>query len=182
MSRLLSVAFAVSALGLSAGLAVPAAAQSESEKVNQVIVYGDDPCPQSESGDIVICARKDEQERYRIPEDLRTTGSPQNIAWANKVSAYETVGAFGVMSCSPVGSGGASGCQQQLIDAAYAEKRGDSSVRFGELIQKEREKRLATIDEKAAADQARVEEAEKAYIERQEREAAAAAGNQASGN
>ena len=98
---------ALVAIGLSAG-AAPALAQddSEGEKVNQLIVYGDDPCPASASGEITVCARKPEGERYRIPEPLRGIDSPKSEAWSNKVEAYETVGAFGTLSCSPIGPGG----------------------------------------------------------------------------
>ena len=66
------------------------------EKVNQLIVYGDDPCPQSRADEITVCARKDEFERFRIPAPLRESGtSPKNEAWNNKVLAYETVGDVG---------------------------------------------------------------------------------------
>lgn len=146
----------------------PASAQDNGgERVNQLIIYGDDPCPVSTGNEITVCARKGEAERYRIPEPLRGSESPQNDAWNNRVMAYETVGAFGTMSCSPVGAGGATGCTQKLIQQAYAEKGADPSVRFGELIAAEREKRLSTIDADAAATQARVEQAEREYQERE---------------
>lgn len=164
-------------LGALAGTAAPALAQAtggDDEKVNQLIVYGDDPCPSSEAGEITVCARKPEEERYRIPEPLRGIDSPQSEAWVNKVMAYETVGKTGIQSCSPVGPAGATGCTQRLIDQAYAEKENASDVRFGELIDKERQKRLATIDAEAAEQQARVEEAEKAYFEQQQRQQAKA--------
>lgn len=148
-------------------LSAPAAAQDAGEKVNQLIIYGDDPCPQSSGDEITVCARKDESERYRIPEPLRGTASPQNDAWNNKVLAYETVGAFGTKSCSPVGAGGYLGCTQKLIDNAYAEKREGSDVKFGQLIAEERAKRLATIDAEAAETQKRVEELERQYEDRQ---------------
>lgn len=174
MARLLSAAAALAAL--SSGLtlaAVPAAAQDEGgDRVNQVIVYGDDPCPASTEDEITVCARKPESERYRIPEPLRGVDSPRAEAWTNRVEAYETVGAFGTLSCSPVGPGGSLGCTQRLIDQAYAEKKSGTDVRFSELIAAEREKRLSTIDEEAAEQQRRVEEAEKAYLEQQKRQQA----------
>lgn len=151
-----------------------APADSGSEKVNQLIIYGDDSCPPSTDAELVICVRKDEQERFRIPEPLRGIGQPQSEAWANKVQAYETVGAFGINSCSPVGAGGSLGCTQRLIEQAKAERANGSGVRFGELIAEQREKRLSSIDEDAAAQQARVEEAEKAYFEQLKRQDAAA--------
>ena len=140
-----SLAFLSAALTL----AVPAAAQGVDEKVNQLIVYGDDPCPQSSDNEITVCARKDEGERYRIPETLRETFSPQNDAWNNRVLAYETVGAYGTMSCSPVGAGGMTGCVNRLIDTAYAEKKQDPNIRFSQLIAEERARRLASIDQDA---------------------------------
>ena len=155
--------------------AVPAAAQSPDEKVNLVIVYGEDACPQGKADEITVCARKEESERYRIPEPLRGSPSPSNDAWNSKVLAYETVGKTGTQSCSPVGAGGALGCTQQLINRAYAEKAQDPSIRFGELIQAEREKRLSTLDAEAAETQSRVEQAEREYEERQRREAEGAA-------
>lgn len=179
MTRLMTSAAAIAALGLGLTIgALPAAAQDQAaspggEKVNQLIIYGDDPCPQSSDAEITVCARKAESERYRIPEPLRGIDSPTSQAWTNKVQAYETVGAFGNMSCSPVGPGGASGCTQQLINRAYSERANGSEVRFGELISAEREKRLSTIDADAAAQQKRVEEAEKAYFEQQKRQQAA---------
>lgn len=174
MARLLTAAAALAAL--SAGLtfaAAPATAQEDDgDKVNQVIVFGDDPCPESSGNEITVCARKAEAERYRIPEPLRGVDAPKADAWTNRVEAYETVGAFGTMSCSPVGGGGSLGCTQKLIDQAYAEKANASDVKFSELIAAERAKRLSTIDADAAAQQKRVEAAEKAYLEQKERQQA----------
>lgn len=165
-------------------LAQDAPAADGNERVNQLIVYGDDPCPASaDPNEITVCARKDEGERYRIPENLRESSSPQNNAWTNKVLAYETVTRRGIMSCSPVGAGGELGCTQKLIKDAYDEKRNSSDVRFSELIAQERARRLSTIDAEAAETQSRVEEIEKQMEERRakEQEAAepppAAAGN-----
>lgn len=164
----LAIAFALSALPLAFAVAPAASAQDAGEKVNQLIVYGNDPCPASQGSEITVCARKSESERFRIPEPLRETGNLQkNEAWNNKVLAYETVGATGIRSCSPVGPGGSLGCTNKLIDNAYAEKRESSDVRFSALIQAEREKRLSTIDADAADTQGRVEQAEKDYEARQ---------------
>jgi len=148
-------------------LASPASAQSAEEKINQLIVYGDDPCPQSNENEITVCARKAETERYRIPENLRESITPQNRAWTDKVIAYETVGAAGTLSCSAVGPGGMTGCTGKMIDAAYAEKRADPNIRFTELIAAERARRLSTIDNDAAATQARVEAIEREYEAKQ---------------
>lgn len=153
------------ALASGFALAQPAAAQEGEERINQLIIYGDDVCPQSTDDQITVCARKDESERYRIPETLRESASPENDAWNNRVLAYETVGKGGTLSCSPTGAGGWTGCVSQMIDTAYAEKATDSSVRFSELIAEERARRLSTIDAQAAEQQEQVEEAERDYFE-----------------
>ena len=155
------------ALGAAAG---PALAQGGDERVNMVIVYGDDACPASTAEEITVCARKDESERYRIPEPLRFSDDPENIAWTQRVERYETVGDSGIMSCSPVGPGGITGCTQELIEAAYGERREGGDVRFGQLIAEARAERLSTIDEAAAAEQERVEAIEREYMERLEKE------------
>jgi hypothetical protein len=145
----------------------PALAQESPEaKVNQLIVFGEDSCPMSDDDTITVCARKPESERFRIPEELRESNSPQNEAWNNKVLAYERVMKTGTMSCSPTGAGGWTGCSGQLIDQAYAEKESAPELRFSELIAAERERRLATVDVEAAETQKRVEELEKQMEER----------------
>lgn len=166
---------AIALIPLAFALPQATSAQEAGEKVNQLIVYGDDSCPASKDDEITVCARKDESERFRIPAPLRESSGDlqKNEAWNNKVLAYETVGAFGTKSCSPVGPGGSLGCTQKLIDNAFAEKREASDVRFSDLIQAEREKRLATIDAEAAATQSRVEQAEKEYEARQRARSAA---------
>lgn len=159
-------------IGSAFAIGAPAAGQASPEpKVNQLIVYGDDKCPESTDDTITVCARKDEGERFRIPPNLRQSASPQNEAWNNKVLAYERVGRTGTLSCSPVGPGGWTGCAQRLIDQAYAEKQGSEDVRFGELIQAEREKRLSTIDAESAETQRRVEQLENEVEARQRAQA-----------
>ena len=151
------LAIVLSTVLLAALPAAPALAQdSGGDKVNQIIVYGNDPCPVSEA-DITVCARKAEQERYRIPAMFRGSESPQNEAWNEKVLAYETVGKTGTLSCTPVGPGGSTGCLAKMIDNAYKERGLAPDVKFAELIAAERAKRLSTIDQLSAEEQARVE-------------------------
>ncbi|MEO9461772.1 MAG: hypothetical protein ABJ242_03460 [Marinomonas sp.] len=169
-------AFTASALSLIAacGLAMPAAAQDAGgEKVNMVIAYGEDECPQPTGDEIVICEILVEAERFRIPSNLRTSDSLDNKSWAERVESLKFIGEFGTHSCSPTGSGALVGCTQKMIDAAYAEKRGSSNIRFAQLIAAAREERLSTIDVDAAEQQARVEKLENAYLERLERGRAA---------
>jgi hypothetical protein len=114
------------AAGLLAGIGLasaPAAAQDPGDAIAEIIVYGNDPCPRSTDDEVVVCARRPEAERYRIPEKLREGGSLQSrTAWAARARALEYVGRTGTQSCSPAGPGGHTGCLEQLIDAARAER------------------------------------------------------------
>jgi hypothetical protein len=124
----LTLAAASLALALPAVIApVPALAQSG--RISEIIVYGTDPCPRSTDDDVVICARKPEAERFRIPEKLREGGSYQSRqSWANRATAFETYGRTGINSCSPVGPAGFTGCTQQLINQAFKERREEAEA------------------------------------------------------
>lgn len=144
------------------------AGQPGDEKINQLIIYGDDKCPESTGDEIVVCARMGEADRYRIPSSLR--GDPndaRNQAMSERIKSYEYVGASGTMSCSPSGAGGFTGCGLKEIDKAYAEKAQDPGITFGRLIAAERSKRMAGIDAEAAEVEARVTEFEKGRAERE---------------
>lgn len=172
MKKILISAAALSGAGL---LAFPAQAQDQAgDRVNQLVIYGDDPCPQSSAEEIVVCARKDEGDRYRIPETLRSgsLGDAKNQAWSERVKSYEYVGASGTNSCSPTGAGGFTGCTQELLRQAYAEKGIDDTVNWGQLIEEERQKRLSRIDAESDAVEERLLEIE---AQREAREAAAEA-------
>ena len=126
MTRLIiTLAATASAAAGFAALPAPAAAQQSS--VAEIIVYGNDPCPRSTDDQVVVCARRPESERYRIPERLRQGGSLQSRqAWANRAIQFETYGRTGINSCSPVGPGGHTGCSQQLINQAFKERREEA--------------------------------------------------------
>ncbi len=159
--------FAASAAFAAALASLPAAAQDQGgDRVNQVIIFGEDECPQSEGDTITVCARLDESERYRIPPRLRRSGSPENESWTQRAQSLEAVGAFGPLSCTPVGTGAELGCTVQMIEQAYRERAEGTDVRMGELIATARGERLEGIDDEAAATQARVEELERAEFER----------------
>jgi hypothetical protein len=123
-----SILSAAALAGLALGLAaLPATGNAQAGKVSEIIVYGTDPCPRSTDDEVVVCARKPESERYRIPEALRQGGSLQSrTAWAERARQFETYGRTGTNTCSPVGPGGANGCAQQLINQACRE-RADAS-------------------------------------------------------
>ena len=119
----LPLTFGAAALGLAAIVAPAAPSLAQKSKVSEIIVYGTDPCPRSTDDEIVVCARKPETERYRIPERLRQGGSLQSRqSWAARAKTFETVGATGINSCSPVGPGGYTGCVNQIIKQAFQER------------------------------------------------------------
>ncbi len=141
----------------------PSGPQAGDEKINQLIIYGEDPCPQSNDDEIVVCARLAEGERFRIPKTLRDVeNKPVKEAWTNRVLAYEHVAASGTMSCSAIGAGGFTGCGLKDIDSAYAEKSQDIGLAFGRLIAAERNKRLSGIDAESELVEERVLDEERA--------------------
>ena len=129
IARPLLFGLAGASIGL-AGLAIapPAIAQA-SKGTSEIIVYGTDPCPRSTDDQVVVCARKPEGERYRIPERLRSGGSIQSRqSWASRAKSFETVGRTGINSCSAVGPGGSSGCLQRIINQARDERADDTAA------------------------------------------------------
>jgi hypothetical protein len=167
MIRSAPLVFAVAAFGVAA----PLAAQNEGgDRVNMVIAYSEDECPEAADGEIVICEILVEAERYRIPSNLRASDSPDNTSWARRVESIRYIGEFGIMSCDPAGAGGITGCTQQFINNAYADRAESENVRFSQLIEQARADRLSTIDQDAAAEQERVEAIEREYLQRLERE------------
>ena len=162
----------VAALALMLSAQAPAqnapATQQGDEKINQLIIYGNDTCPESKGDEIVVCARMGEADRYRIPSSLRDDpNDSRNQAMSERIKSYEYVGASGTMSCSASGAGGFTGCGLKEIDRAYAEKAQDPGIVFGRLIAAERAKRMAGIDAEAAEVEARVAEFEKGRAERE---------------
>ena len=123
MTRLiLSLAATAAVAGGFALVSAPAAAQQGN--VAEIVVYGTDPCPRSTDDQVVVCARRPEAERYRIPEKLRQNGTrQQNESWASRSKVLETVGDTGTNSCSPVGPGGHTGCEIQVIKEARQQRR-----------------------------------------------------------
>lgn len=102
--------------------AVPAGAQNAPQN-GVLVIYGKDKCPTNVNGDeIVVCQRMDEQERFRIPKQLRELQvTPQNESWAMRQESALDAGGTGIGSCSTVGPGGGIGCTQNEIGAAKRE-------------------------------------------------------------
>jgi hypothetical protein len=98
-------------------MSTPVMAQIANERI--LTIFGDDKCPTD-----TICVRAPENERYRIPKNLRDSGviAPQNQAWGARAEATLSAGAkTGIGSCSANGPAGWTGCWAQQMRAARAE-------------------------------------------------------------
>jgi len=135
-----------------------AGAKAEAVKVNQLIVYGNDPCPQSTADQITVCGRRPEADRYRIPRDLRDTPrAAERESFTNKVERLEIATRTGIGSCSPVGPGGGAGCLAKIIGESR-EEWAKSDVDWVRLIEQARQERLGRVD----AESEEIERAEQA--------------------
>ena len=124
-------------LPLLAALAVtaPAPAQeslaqssSPPQRTSVLYTYGDEPCPEAQEGEIVVCAQQPETERYRVPkelrEELKDDASVGGGSWASAVESYENVArATRPNSCSPVGSYGFTGCAAAALRQWFEARR-----------------------------------------------------------
>jgi hypothetical protein len=123
-------------------------------KVNQLIVYGDDPCPESTNDQINVCARLEDKERFRIPTNLRDNpNDPVNQAWGARAVELQYVGRSGIGSCSTTGPGGMIGCYNDLVRQARAERAAAPGVNWERLIEEARQERLSKIDQQAKDDE-----------------------------
>jgi len=108
--------------------AAPALAQDEpapsSTRESQIEVYGQDACPQSTDDEIVVCHRRPEEERYRIPAPLRHSTQRAEQGWGARAETMDEVSRQVLPnSCSVVGSYGQTGCQQAFIRQWYDSRR-----------------------------------------------------------
>lgn len=117
-------------------VAAPAFAQSEIKgapaadgsrpRERFVTVFGTDACPKSTNDEIIVCSRRPDEERYRIPANVRSATStrPGNSGKGRQALLGSGAGGVGggVGSCSPIGPGGGTGCNQAMQDKYREEK------------------------------------------------------------
>ncbi len=105
------------------------------QRVRSITLTGDQACPKSQGNEIVVCSRNDEP--YRIPKGLRDTGpvAVPNQSWVNRAAEIDQTSrvAGGLPNtCSPVGTGGQTGCSvlaaKQWAAEKRAQRRADESV------------------------------------------------------
>lgn len=120
----LAAAFATLAvLAPTASADAQSRADRQRESVRQVIVYGNDPCPRG-TGEIIVCARRPESERYRVPQDVVDPEAPAARSNLDRDQEARELSASGIGSCSPDGPGGASGCLLREIDRSRVGRDG----------------------------------------------------------
>jgi hypothetical protein len=164
---LAALAAASPALAQQPGVAVPGAAAvagPDDVRVNQLIIYGTDACPQSQDpNEVTVCARLPEDDRFRLPPNLRQNpNDPASQAWAGRATELSYVGRTGAQSCSTVGGGGFTGCFDQMARQAVAERRNNDNVNWARMIEEARQARLSRIDAQAAEEEAAVVAEERA--------------------
>jgi hypothetical protein len=146
----LTAAVSLPALAQQPGVPVPGAeAATPDERVNQLIVYGNDPCPQSQDpNEITVCARLPEDDRYRVPPNLRENpNDPASQSWTGRATELSYVGRTGTESCSTVGGGGFTGCFNQIVSQARAERRAAGDVNWTRMVEEARAEREARLRE-----------------------------------
>src|SRR3546814_4531529 len=87
------IAIVVAGVGLAAA-ATPAAAQNAAQN-GVLVIYGDQKCPTDSNGsEIVVCKRRNADEQFRIPKELRELKiTPENESWVkNNEAVLETGG------------------------------------------------------------------------------------------
>ena len=117
-------------------IAAPAlgAAQEPPQRIRNLQVAKGQPCPRAEPGEVVVCSTLEEP--YRIPSELRDDQpiAPAAGSWVNRAADIDQTSkvAGGLPdTCSPVGTGGQTGCFQaqarQWAADRRAARRGDGS-------------------------------------------------------
>jgi len=119
---------------LSLALALPSAALAFDPPSRQstLVVFGSDPCPATgPDNEVVVCARRPEEDRYRIPRRIRER-QPTETSWASRVEGLENESRVGrPNSCSVVGSNGFTGCTAAMVRQWYAERRARRAEEAG---------------------------------------------------
>jgi hypothetical protein len=117
-------------------MAIPAAALAQGEpsgapqRIRSVTILRGQPCPPAVGDEVVVCTTIIEP--YRIPSALRRSEpSASNQSWVNRTATMDRIGrAAGGLpdTCSPVGTGGQSGCALSWNNAYAAQRRADANA------------------------------------------------------
>ncbi len=108
------------------------ATADDPERWSILVTFGDDICPESTDSEIIVCARQPEEERYRIPKDIREKEKEEEaqyaMSWTAQFQNHEDEARLGrPNSCSVAGTNGFTGCQAAALRQWFAERNLDSS-------------------------------------------------------
>lgn len=100
------------------------------ERIRSVTLANGQKCPESTASEVVVCTTIPEP--YRIPKQLRDSGPipAARQSWTNKAAELDQIGrvAGGLPdTCSPVGTGGQTGCALQANQEWAAERRAKAA-------------------------------------------------------
>ncbi len=100
------------------------------ERIRSVTLANGQKCPESTPTDIVVCSTIPEP--YRIPKALRDSDPipTSRQSWTNTAASLDHIGrvAGGLPdTCSPVGTGGQSGCALQANQEWAADRRAKAA-------------------------------------------------------
>jgi hypothetical protein len=119
MRRLLVIALLASAGPAFAQGAAPANKPTayETYRSRTVTVYGNDACPKPlDPEEIVVCARRPEEERYRFKQLDDDFGARVEEGGTDRtLGAMDASNAGGPGSCSTVGPNGSAGCSLKFV-------------------------------------------------------------------
>ncbi len=106
----------------------PAPADTSLPRQKLVTVFGTDACPkQTDPDEVIICVRKPDEDRFRIPPQVRTDVKPDGAFEGSNRKALlgdDSGGAGGgIGSCSAVGPGGGTGCNQAMQNNYRADRK-----------------------------------------------------------
>ena len=102
-----------------------APAEAQRRPVRQLVIYGNDPCPRGTADEVVVCARRPESERYRLPRSVAPPDPADRRSALQRDQEVREAGAIGTDSCSTVGPGGQTGCLVQQINRSRVGRDGD---------------------------------------------------------
>lgn len=110
------------------GAAAAQEGETRPERIRSVTLQPGEKCPPSTGNEVVVCYQGGNP--FRIPPQLRRTEiPPANQSWVNRAAVADQVSrvAGGLPdTCSPVGTGGQTGCALQQNRAYAADKRAQA--------------------------------------------------------
>lgn len=119
MRPLLYIAMLASALPVAAQINAPANKPTayETYRSRTVTVFGNDACPKpTDPDEIVVCARRPEEERYRLKQLTDDPGARLEQGGSDRMlGAMDVANSGGPGSCSSVGPNGSAGCSIKFI-------------------------------------------------------------------